>query len=337
MNSTEELTTTDPEPDVPKTEKVLDEKDYSLYLGCVIPNRYPMIEKASRTVLTELGARIKDMNGASCCPAPGVFRSVDKITWLTLGARNINIAEQNGSDLLTLCNGCFGTLHEVAHELDESDELKGRINEVLETTGREYKGTSKVRHIMDVLYYDVGLDKLRQLTKHKLNLRVAVHYGCHILKPSAIQTFGQDPENPTFFDEVIEALGATSVDYRKKQMCCGAGGAVRTANKLTSTHLTLSKLREIRRVGADCIVVCCPFCQLQYDLGQLEVKAILEEGEEPYSIPVVYVTQLVGLAMGLDPMSLGMIRPTDLGNVSPFISVEKLLEKLGLKAKGDAN
>jgi len=114
-----------------------------------------------------------------------------------------------------------------------------------------------------------------------------------------------------------------------------AGGAVRTAYKDTSTQLTLAKLREFRKTGVDCIVVCCPFCQLQYDLGQLEVKPFLDEGEEPYKVPVVYVTQLVGLAMGLDPESLGMIRPTDLGNVSPVISVDPVLEKLGLKAKGE--
>ncbi|UYP45746.1 H(2):CoB-CoM heterodisulfide,ferredoxin reductase subunit B [Candidatus Lokiarchaeum ossiferum] len=315
-----------------ESEKISDksskELNYSLFLGCVIPNRYPMIERASRTLFDELNIKVDEMEGASCCPAPGVFRSVDKAMWLTVGARNINIAEQNHNDLLTLCNGCNGTLNEVDHQLKHNEELKGRVNEVLSSVGRTYTGTSKVRHIMDVLYYDIGVEKIKSLVKRKLNLNVAVHYGCHILKPAAIQVFGQDPDDPTFFDEIVEATGATSIIYRKKMMCCGAGGAVRTANKSVSSHLTLEKLREIRKAGADCIVVCCPFCQLQYDLGQLEVANLMDEGEVPFQIPVIYITQLLGLAMGIEPERLGMIKPADMKGISPFTSQDPILEKV---------
>jgi len=154
-------------------------------------------------------------------------------------------------------------------------------------------------------------------------LNIAIHYGCHILKPSNTQLFGQDPDNPTFFDEVVEAIGCNSIDYREKLMCCGAGGSLRTGFKDNSLQYTLAKLREIRKVGADCIVVCCPFCHLQFDLGQVEVTKLLDEGEEPYKIPVI-----LGLAMGFEPEDLGMIKPKELKGISPFVSFDPLLEKI---------
>ncbi len=301
---------------------------YSLFLGCVIPNRYPMIEKASRTVFKKLGIKILEMEGASCCPAPGVFRSVDKAIWLTIGARNINIAQQNKADLLTLCNGCYGTLIEIDHQMKNNKEIFSRINELLLKTNRNFDGSVQVKQIMEAIYLDIGLKKLRTIVSHKLNLRVAVHYGCHLLKPSNVRPFGKNVDNPTFFDEVIEALGCQSIDYQEKFQCCGAGGGVRTGFKDLSLKFTLDKLRQIRKSGADCIVVCCPFCHLQFDLGQIEIKEMLEEDEEPFQIPILFITQLMGLSMGLKPIDLGLIKPPKLKGITPFISIEPLLKKI---------
>ncbi|MCP4761967.1 MAG: CoB--CoM heterodisulfide reductase subunit B [archaeon] len=301
---------------------------FSLFLGCVIPNRYPMIEKASRSVFKEMSIEILEMEGASCCPAPGVFRSVDKAIWLIVGARNLNIAQKKGTDILTLCNGCYGTLLEVDHTLKHNKEMNSRINELLSEVGRQYDGSINVKHVMDVLYNDIGLVRMQSLVKKKLNLKVAVHYGCHLLKPSEIRPFGDDPDNPRFFDNLIETTGCESIDYQEKFQCCGAGGGVRTGMKEISLKFTLDKLRQIRKAGADCIVTCCPFCHLQFDLGQIEVKDMLLDDEEPFSIPVLYVTQLLGLAMGLEPKDLGMIKPTDLKNITPFTSLEPILKKV---------
>jgi heterodisulfide reductase subunit B2 len=301
---------------------------YSLFLGCVIPNRYPMIERASRNVMKKLGIELIDMKGASCCPAPGVFRGVDSAVWLTIGARNINIAQNNGADLLTFCNGCYGTLIEIDHSLKHDNDLKKKINQILAETGREFDGSIRVRQIMDVLYFDIGTDRLKKLVKDKLGLKCAIHYGCHLLKPSKVRPFGSNIETPTFFEEIVETLGCQSIDYKDKMLCCGAGGGVRTTFKNTSLNFTLTKLREIKKVGADCIVVCCPFCNLQFDLGQLEVKNLMAEGEEAFNIPVIFITQLMGLAMGMEYEDLGMIKPSELKGVSPFISVQPILDKV---------
>jgi heterodisulfide reductase subunit B len=167
------------------------------------------------------------------------------------------------------------------------------------------------------------------MVKNKLGLKVAVHYGCHILKPSFIRPFGGTSKDPTFFDEIVEATGGESVDYRDKLLCCGAGGGVRTGLKETSLQFTYQKLKEVRKSGADVILVCCPFCHLQYDLGQVEVnKTLLDEGEEPFNIPILYIAQLVGLAFGLEPKDLGMVKSKDLKGVTPFISLDSLMEKI---------
>ncbi|MCP4764131.1 MAG: CoB--CoM heterodisulfide reductase subunit B [archaeon] len=309
-----------------------DPPTYSLYLGCVIPNRYPMTERATRTVLKELGIKIKDMEGASCCPAPGVFRSFDIPTWLTLGTRNLTIAEDNNADILSMCNGCYGTLLECNHTMKHNTKKRNEVNSHLAKINKEYKGTIKVKHLMEVLYKDLGLKTIQDVTTKKLGLKVAIHYGCHILKPAEIRPWDGETEDPKFFDEMVEACGCESVDYKDKLMCCGAGGGVRAAVKEVAIDFTRHKLEQIRKAGADCIVVCCPFCQFQLDMGQKEVNATFKDMiGEPFHIPIFYYTQLMGLSMGLNPVDLGLIINKNFAEKMPpipAISQDKVLEKV---------
>jgi len=196
---------------------------FAYFLGCIMNNRYPGIEKATRIMFDQLDIELQDMEGASCCPAPGVFGSFDRTTWAAIAARNITIAEEQGNDILTECNGCFGSLFETNHLLHEDEQMKEKINGVLAEAGREYKGEINVRHFAEILYNDVGLDKLAEAVTTPLNLNVAVHYGCHFLKPSA-EIDIDDPIQPTILDELVEVTGAKSVPYKDKTMCCGAGG-----------------------------------------------------------------------------------------------------------------
>lgn len=139
--------------------------EIAYFLGCIMNNRYPGIEKATRVLFDKLGIELKDMEGASCCPAPGVFGSFDKTTWAAIAARNITIAEDMGADIMTECNGCFGSLFETNHLLKEDEEMKAKINEILKEAGREYKGEINVRHFAEVLYNEVGLDKLAEIVE----------------------------------------------------------------------------------------------------------------------------------------------------------------------------
>ena len=131
---------------------------YAFYLGCIVPNRYPNIEKATRVTLPRLGIELDELEGASCCPAPGVIKSFDRLTWLLLSARNLCIAEEMGLDILTLCNGCYATLKEANTILTGNEKEKRKINEMLSTIGRKFNGSIKVKHVGEVLYREVGLD-----------------------------------------------------------------------------------------------------------------------------------------------------------------------------------
>jgi heterodisulfide reductase subunit B len=299
-----------------------------IYLGCIIPNRYPFIEAATRHFLDFLKIGVSDLEGASCCPAPGVFRSFDIETWLTVGSRNVVLSEEQNRDLVTMCNGCYGTLNDINTELKHDAEKKRIVNAHLAKINKQYKGNIQVRHIMDVIINEIGMDKIKDLIVNKLNLRVAVHYGCHIVKPTHNKPWKDSFEGPEFFDKLIELTGAQSVNYKDKLMCCGAGGAVRTGAKEVAIDFTKDKLINMREAGVDAIVLCCPFCHLQFDLGQTEVNGTFKEQiQEDFHIPVIYVTQLLGLAMGLDPFRMGLLRTPQGKGVPPFQPVEPIFAK----------
>ncbi len=276
-------------------------KKLSLFLGCIVPNRYPGIEKATNLCLQKLGVDITALPEASCCPAPGVFKSFDKATWLALASRNIILSERMDRDILTVCNGCYSSLSDANTELKRDPELKARTNNCLKGIGMEFKGTIEVRHIIEFLHKEFGPEKLKNYITTPLDLKVALHYGCHLIKPSK-ERFGE-AENPIFFDELVEATGAKSVEYTDKMMCCGAGGGVRSGHVAASLEMLEHKLACIRKAGVDCIVNACPFCHLQFDRGQLSVN---EKFGTDYSIPVLHYSQLLGLALGFSPEELGI-------------------------------
>ena len=182
-------------------------KGLSLFLGCVIPNRYPGIEMATKLCLAKMDIDCVELKGASCCPAPGLFRSFDKASWLALAARNIVLSEEMDRDILTICNGCFSTLADANRILENDIALREQTNGHLAKTGREFKGNIDIRHIIEYLYTEMGPEKIRNHVERPLNIRVAIHYGCHLLKPSRERGLGSF-ERPEFFDELVECLGA---------------------------------------------------------------------------------------------------------------------------------
>ena len=275
--------------------------EIAYFLGCIMPNRYPGIEKATRILFDALDIELKDMNGASCCPAPGVFGSFDEETWATIAARNLTLAEDMGADIMTECNGCFGSLFEANHMLKEDEDKRAKINENLSEIGREFKGTTNVKHLAQILRDDIGFEKISSLIEKPLDLNVAVHYGCHFLKPTDEIGIEEQAENPTILDELVELTGAKSIDYKDKMMCCGAGGGVRSRDLDVTASYTKEKLDNMSKAGVDAIIDVCPFCHMQFDQGQTEVN---ERYGTDFSIPVFHLAQLYGLAMGLSAEDL---------------------------------
>ncbi|MGY5864542.1 MAG: CoB--CoM heterodisulfide reductase subunit B [Candidatus Thorarchaeota archaeon] len=278
---------------------------YSFFLGCVMPNRFPNLEASIRIVLPKLGINLEDIQGASCCPAPGVIRSFDEPTWLALAARNLALAEMSGHDLITGCNGCYGTFKEALSEVREHPEKLKEVKKVFKGMGLKFSGKVEAKHIIEAIA-DLGPDKIRSVVTRKLKgIKVGVHYGCHLLKPSKNRPWKQTQRH-TFLDELVEATGADSTKYKDKNLCCGAGGGVRGSQAEVSVDIAKEKLDNLIEAGVDCIVDVCSFCHLQYEAAQAQLNK--ELGEKKYTIPVLYYTQLLGLAMGLNPTELGLDR-----------------------------
>jgi heterodisulfide reductase subunit B len=276
---------------------------YAYFLGCITPNRYPGIELATKKVLDVFGIEVLDMKSASCCPAPGVFGSFDLWTWLVVAARNISIAEEMNTDVMVTCNGCYATLQEANYLLTQNDKLKHEVNDVLKTVNREYKGTVRVKHVIEVLNENIGYPAIQEkLTRPLKGVKVAVHYGCHFLKPSDVRRHGSS-EHPTIMDDFVRILGVESVYYEDKLICCGAGGGVRAGSPDIALDYTKEKIENMVNARADCVVTPCAFCHFQFDTGQVELS---ERSKRKYELPVVFLTQLLGLALGMSSEEVGL-------------------------------
>ncbi|MHA2359368.1 MAG: CoB--CoM heterodisulfide reductase subunit B [Candidatus Thorarchaeota archaeon] len=290
---------------------------YSFFLGCVMPNRFPNLEVSIRVVLPKLGINLEDLEGASCCPAPGVIRSFNEPTWLALAARNLALAEMSGHDLITGCNGCYATFKEALTEVREHPDRLKEVKKVFKGMGIKFSGKVEAKHIIEVIA-NLGPDKIRNVVTRKLDgIKVGVHYGCHLLKPSKNRPW-KLTQRHTFLDELVEATGAKSTKYKDKNLCCGAGGGVRGGQVEVSVDIAKEKLDNLVEAGVDCIVDVCSFCHLQYETAQAQMNK--EIGEMKYNIPVLYYTQLLGLAMDFDPTELGLDKHV--------IDTQPLLEKI---------
>ena len=272
----------------------------AFFRGCMIPIKLPHLEYVARLVLPRLGAQLVDVDGFTCCPDPVGVGATDPRTWVTIGARNISLAEEQGLDMLTLCNGCAYTLRHTVHDLGKSPELRHQVNDILARTGHTYQGVSQVKHFLPWLAQDVGIEAIQRLVRRPLTgLRVATHTGCHLLSPQYLHGF-DDSEDPVVFDQLVASLGATAVDYRTKTACCGIGFAV-TGQAVSSDKALSVKLTDVHAAGADCIAVGCPFCYQQFDLGQLTAA---RRFNLDFKTPVINYLQLLGLALGFSSVEM---------------------------------
>jgi heterodisulfide reductase subunit B len=275
-------------------------------------------EASTRKVAEELGIILVDKPNFGCCGYP--INPVKYQAFLAFAARNICIAEKENLDILTLCSSCTGNLAKVNHLLKENSEIRDEVNEILKEVDYEFKGTIQVKHITRVLKEDIGLDVLRNFIKNDLSgLKVSSHPGCHFVKPSDVFDHFDSPVRPKVLDELVEITGAELLDYYNKKQCCG-GGILGIKREVSET-MVAQKLENIHKVGADCIVLHCPFCKVMYDEMQ---RKILKDAGKDYKIPVLFITQLLGLAMGLDPKN-------DLALKKNNISTKEIIERFAVE------
>ncbi|MFW9936608.1 MAG: CoB--CoM heterodisulfide reductase iron-sulfur subunit B family protein [Candidatus Thorarchaeota archaeon] len=281
---------------------------YDLFLGCVIPARLPFLEASSRKVFEKLGIKLNDVDGFSCCPDPTGIEQIDHNTWLALGARNLSLCNNNGG-VISFCSGCVETLKGVNYFINKDLTIKKEVNKYLQKIGKIYEGKTQVKHFAQVLYEN--LEKLKEKIEKPLEgFKVAVHYGCHYLRPSEIIEW-DDPFEPITIDEIVKTLGAESVEYDLKMECCG--NPVEKSDKDLSLLMIGNKLKAIQQAGANCVVVVCPACYQQYEFNQKEVNKL---NNTDYNIPIFYLSELVALAFGFKPEELGFnyhrIKPNSL-------------------------
>ena len=266
---------------------------FALFIGCNIPARVGQYLTSARAVLDRLGVELADFRSFGCCGYP--LRSLDQQGYLLSSARNLAIAENAGLDILALCKCCFGSLKKAAQVLKESPSLKEEINRFLGREGLEYQSRVQVKHILSVLYHDVGLEALHgKIIKPYKGLKVAPQVGCHALRPSRVTQF-DDPLHPVIFDALVRATGAESLAWDSRLDCCGA--PLLGVNDEVSLQRTRDKIKKSREAGADYLCTACPFCHLQFETAQK--RPLSSEGSEKPVAPLLY-TQLLGLSLGIE-------------------------------------
>jgi heterodisulfide reductase subunit B len=276
-----------------------------LFLGCNTPAIRPDVERAIRFTMPELGVDLVDLEGYVCCPAFGTFPSTDEDSHLAVSGWNLSLAEQKGLDLLVECGSCYSSLR-MGRELIIKDEARrARVNELLQPAGRTVEGRATVRHISDVLYHEVGPEKIAaRITKNLKGLHGVVQYPCHTLFPSELVGFDETSTRPHVLGDLLEALGAKVDHFSREYQCCGGAGGFHRNSAPEAQAFAKQRLDAIRHeTQADFIVVSCITCLMFLDNVQKE----LAQGSHEPTIPVFDYNQLLALCMGCDPKQVACI------------------------------
>ncbi len=287
---------------------------YALFSGCNIPARVGQYADSSMAVLRRVGVELVDIPEFNCCGYP--MQNIDARSFLFSAAKNLALAEQAGLDILVMCKCGYGSLKKAEHIMKEDGDPREEVNRLLAEKGLKYDGKIQIKHLLSVLYHDVGVDTLKnKISGSYKGLRIATHYGCHALRPSRITKF-DDPVAPTLFDELVEITGAESVDWTSKLECCGA--PLTGINDGLSMDLTKKKLRDGKKAGAHYLCTACPFCHLQFDTVQ---KMMVSHDENEECLASILYPQLLGLCMGIDKETLGIsMNQLNISGVASFLT-----------------
>ena len=272
---------------------------YAYYPGCSAHSTARDMHESSIAVARSLGLELIELKGWSCCGATAAHQT-DRVLAASLPIANLLLAKEMGLDMVVNCAACYNRMKTANHEVSSSTAMRERVSDAI---GHEYDGSVTVRHFVEVLLEDIGLERLRNSFKQSLNgLKVACYYGCLLVRPHEVTRF-DDPENPTSLDRLVIAMGGESLDWPHKVECCGGGLNLTRTDVVV--ELSGSIIDMAQASGANCIAVACPMCQASLDLRQKDIE---KETGKSYDIPVVYITQLLGLCLGISQKELGLNR-----------------------------
>lgn len=296
---------------------------YAYFPGCVAQGACRELYLSTQALAQALGIELIELKKASCCGS-GTFKEDSQFLEDTVNARNIALAESLNLPLLTHCSTCQGVIGHVDDRLKQAQQENPayveRVNGMLKQEGcSPYRGSTEVKHLLWAIVGDYGLEALQQRVTQRLSgLKCAAFYGCYLLRAQDHLPY-DDPFNPQSMENVFQAVGATPIYYRGRTQCCGwplSSYATETSFKMAGGHL-----QEAIDAGADCLVTPCPLCHLNLDSRQPEVEKTIGKS---LGLPVLHLSQLIALALGVSPKQLGMERH--------IVSTRPVLEKLGLLA-----
>jgi heterodisulfide reductase subunit B len=274
-------------------------KQYAYYPGCSLESLGKNYHLSALAVSDELGVELKELEDWNCCGATAYF-PVDELLAYTLVSRNLAIAEKTGlQDFVAPCSACYKNAYTTNKYLKADPDLAEHINYALEEDHLHVEGKMKVRHLIEVFIEDVGLEEIEKKVAHPLKgLRVAPYYGCQIVRPRKDK---EDVENPQFFEKLLSAIGAEPIDYASKTRCCG--GSLIITNRKAALDMVHKLLQDAVNSNANVIATTCPMCNVNVEVYQSQVN---REFGTNFSIPVMYFTQLMGMALGIEPKRIGV-------------------------------
>jgi heterodisulfide reductase subunit B len=290
-------------------------KKFAYFPGCSLEKIASSYHKSSLETTKVFDIELQELDDWNCCGATSYFH-VDQLLAHTLVARNLALAEKEGLDLVAPCSACYKNAFFTNQILKEDQDLAEHINFALEEDDLQFNAEIDVHHLIDVFVNEIGMDEIStKVTNPLKGLQIAPYYGCQIVRP---RKNGEEIENPRFFEEIISAIGADPVNFPERLRCCG--GSLIMTSRVPALNMVRILLQSAERNGADVIATACPLCQVNLECYQ---TAVNEEFGTDFKLPVLYFTQLIGLALGLSPKNLGF--GVELVSAKPIF--KKLLPK----------
>lgn len=266
-------------------------KKLTYFPGCSAHGTSEEFDHTLKQVMKSLEVELEEIPDWNCCGATSAHAMTENLA-MALPMRNLVLAEKMGNQTVGIpCASCYSRMKTAKFELEAHPEMAKKLSEIVEEG--TFQGTVEVKSMLQFCYEEVGLEKIKSLVKKPLTgLKVACYYGCLLTRPQAVTQF-DSPEYPISMDRILEALGATAVEFDYKTECCGASFAISTPEVVL--QLSGKILEMAKEAGAHAVVVACPLCQSNLDMRQPDIEKL--QGIK-YGIPVLYFTQMLALAFG---------------------------------------
>lgn len=291
-------------------------RTYAYYPGCSLESLSTSYHQSAIETARELDVELKEIEDWNCCGATAYFHA-DELLAHTLIARNLAIAEKDGLDFVAPCSGCYKNAFFTNKYLLEDPELAEHINFALEADNLHIGGKTNVLHLIEVYINDIGFEAIKSKVTRPLNgLRVAPYYGCQLVRPRKDH---EDVENPQFFEQLISAIEAEPVKYSSKTRCCG--GSLIITNREAALDMVYKLLLDAQNNNTDVIATICPLCNVNLEVYQ---KHVNREYGTDFSIPVMYFTQILGVALGIAPGRLGIGK--EMVSAAPVLKILQSVE-----------